>query len=508
MEQSTTTNHQKWFDREHLLADLKGRSVSGGMNTVSAQLLSLILTIGSTAVLARLLIPADYGLVAMVTSITGFVLIFKDLGLSQAVIQKKDIDQEQVSKVFWLNVWMSLVLGLVIVGLGPLISYFYEEPALSNITYAYAIIAVLGGFSAQHTALLKRQMLFKELASITVLGTLVGVGSAILMAYFGFGYWALVALNFFNALSTMVLLWMRCDWRPHWSRVDRSIIDLVKFGMHISGFNMINYFARNLDNVLIGKFVGKGALGLYDQAYRLLLIPVHKIRDPLNAVGIPAMSSLDSLSRRFASYYRRYIFTLAFFSMPLVLMLAVLAWPVIDVVLGDKFLDAAPYFQGLAFVSFIQPVASTRGMVMISAGHSKRFFLWGVYNTIAVAIAFFIGIQWGVMGLIISYILVNYLLVFPSLVYSYKGTSIKVSDFFEEIKFPAGFSIIAALLSHFLLQLVDQWPSILQVVAVGGFYTLSYLGLWQLSPASRQGFKSVSDEMLSKLMSKLKRKKS
>src|SRR5690606_36027748 len=211
----------------------RSRSIKGGVNTVGAQLCSFILTMASTVILARLPLPEAYGLVAMVTSFPGFVLIFKDLRLGQAVIQKEKITQEEVSKVFWLNIVISIVVSLLIASLAPLLVNFYDEPRLYNITFAYSAVAVISGLNIQHTALLRRQMQFRTLAMITVVASTASILLGIVLVFLGAGYWALIAMNIGTVFFTFLLLWYKCSWRPGLVRIDRSIMDYVKFGADI-----------------------------------------------------------------------------------------------------------------------------------------------------------------------------------------------------------------------------------------------------------------------------------
>lgn len=509
MSQTTEEKYQAWFSRGHLMDDLKGRSVSGGVNTVGAQLISFVLTIGSTAILARLLMPEDYGLVAMVTAVIGFVMTLKEVGLSEAIIQKESVNHKEVSALFWLNLMIGAGVAVVITGLSPAIASFYDEPRLYAITFAYAVMALVGSTSLQHVALLKRQMMFKALASITILSTVIGIIAALIMAYFDMGYWALVGLYFFNALSNAILAWVRCNWRPSLVKIDSSIKSYLTFGAHISGFNIINYFARNLDNILIGRFMGESILGLYDQAYRLLMIPITKIRDPLNSVSIPGLSALIKEKERYQSYYRKYVLSLAFFSMPVMAFLGVMSFEVIDLILGDKFHESARYFQALAVVSFIQPVASTRGVVMISAGLSKRYLYWGIINLVAVAIAFIIGIQYGVMGLIAGYALVNYGILYPSLRFCFSGTSVSVGVFFRAIALPTLYSILAALTAYFANLALGSLHSVWRILITGFLFSVVYLGLWFAFKGSREQLSDLTD-ILGKLaggkLEKIKRK--
>lgn len=477
--------YDHWFDREHLQADLKNRSIKGGVSTVGAQLISTVLTLGSTVILARLLLPADYGLVGMVTAFTGFVLIFKDLGLGQAVVQKDKITQQEMSKVFWLIAAVGIVLGLIIAGLAPVLVYFYGEPRLFNITLSFSIIAGVGGLGIVHGALLKRQMHFRVLAKIQIVASALSIAVGIVLALLGAGYWALIGINISNMLFYVLQIWWRCNWRPALSRIDRSIMDYVRFGADISGFNVINYFSRNLDNILIGKYLGSSALGLYDRAYQLLMLPITKLRDPLNSVGIPAMSSLDPQSNRYREYYKQYVFLLAFFSMPMVVLMAVLADPLILLVLGENWMAASPIFQLLALIGFIQPVASTRGMVQISSGQSRRFLFWGLFNAIVVIIAFLIGINWEIEGLVIAYAISNYVILIPSLAFCYSNTSIKIRDFMSEVSSPAVFSLLAGVCTYIVYSRISDWPLIPLLIAGMLVYGATYLVPWLIVPRTR-----------------------
>ena len=476
---------QKWFDRDHLQNDLKDKSIKGGLRTVGAQIFSFILNVATTILLARLLLPEDYGIVAMVTSFTGFVLIFKDLGMSQAIIHQEYLNQTIVSKIFWFNVWVSIVLALIIISTGPLLVWFYGEPRLLSISFLYALTAIAGGVSTQHNALLSRQMQFKALSNITMLASFFSLLPALVMAYWGMGYWSLVAINILNPLLTAVLLWIYCDWRPIWSKVDGSIRSFIGFGAGVSGFNMINYFSRNLDNILIGKYLGSGPLGLYSKAYQLLMLPITQLRDPLNAVGIPAMSALKNNPDSYKQYYFQFLFLLAFFSMPIVVFLFITAEPIILFLLGKNWVEASSIFKLLALTAFIQPVASTRGMVMLSSGLSTRYFMWGVYNMVAVVIAFFVGINYGLNGLAIAYAIVNYVILIPSLKYCFKSTPVGVGQFFCTIGPISIISIFAGVVLEISISYLPDWPLILLVIIYVCIYGLTYISTFFILPQTR-----------------------
>jgi len=188
-------NNLNYFDTEYLKADLKGRSVRGGAVTMAAQAARFLLQMGSTIVLTRLLTPQDFALIAMVTAATGFVMIFKDMDLSMETVQKAEINHAQISTLFWINVGLSLCIMVVIAALGPAIGWFYGEPRLTWITLAMAGAFIFGGFTIQHQALLRRQMYFGTWAIIEIVAMLNGVVAAILSAWYGAGYWALVIMR-------------------------------------------------------------------------------------------------------------------------------------------------------------------------------------------------------------------------------------------------------------------------------------------------------------------------
>lgn len=483
----------EWFDRNHQQGDLRQKSIKGGVSTVGAQIISFALNIGSTVLLARLLLPNDYGLVAMVTSFTGFVLMFKDLGFSQAIIQKEHINQQEVSMVFWLNVYISIVLGLLVLGMGPLLVSFYKEPRLLPITAAYATVALMGGFSSQHSALLNRQMKFKVLSRITIASSFVSLVAGLILALTGFGYWAIVAINVVSSFVQAVLLWFTCSWKPSYIRINKSIKSYVQFGAGVTGFNMVNYFSRNLDNILIGKYIGAGPLGLYSKAYQLLMLPISQLRDPLNAVGTPAMSSLFSDPVKYRKYYSEYLFLLSFFSIPIVVFLFVCSKPIILLVLGPNWSEAASIFQLLAITALIQPIASTRGMVLLTSGQSGRFFMWGVYNAIAVIIAFFIGVQWGIEGIAIAYAISNYTILVPSLNYCYKNTPVKTSDFFSAASWPFLFSVAGGLLAWWTSMQLSEYHILFQIGGPFLVFAVVYLASWLPFGTTRSRLKGVVD---------------
>lgn len=484
---------EKWFSTSHLKNDIKSQSIKGGFSTVSGQLISFVLSVSSTILLARLLSPDDYGLVAMVTAVTGFVMVFQDFGLSAAIIQKEKVDQSQVSAVFWVNILISLAITLTVSVLAPFLVRFYNEDRLFYITIIYAVTILFAGLSLQHSALMKRQMRFKILSYIQVGSTALSLLIGIIMALIGFGYWALVASNVLIPLFSSIALWIMCDWRPNFSFKLSKSKEFLKFGAGITGFDLINYFSRNADKVLIGKFIGSEPLGLYTKSYQLLMLPITQLRNPLNAVALPALSTLQQEHEKYKSFFKRYLFTLAFFSMPLVITLAIFSDELVLILLGSQWEGAAYIFTLLAISGFIQPVASACGLVLISTGKSKKYFIYGLVNAVFVILSFSIGVQWGIEGVAISYAIINYVLLLPTLFYCFHDSPISVSLFFNEILLPFLFSIASGMAMIIFKLYCHELPNFILLLLGALIGTAIYLGLYYIFPRGKDRLNQIAE---------------
>jgi PST family polysaccharide transporter len=463
---------------------------------MTAQVIKFLLYTGSVVVLGRLLTPQDYGLVAMVTAITGFVTLFKDMGLSMATIQKAEINHSQVSTLFWINVAVSFVLALILAVGAPIISWFYREPKLTGITLVLAGTFIFSGLTVQHQALLRRQMRFSALAMIEIGSMGIGIATGIVLAWYGAGYWALVGLSAATALSNVALVWVFCGWRPGLPVRRAGIRSMVAFGGHLTGFNAVNYFARNLDNILLGRFCGASVLGLYSRAYNIMMLPISQVREPLQSVAAPALSRIQNEPVRYQKYYTTLVSLIAFITMPLVVFLFVCADEVIGLLLGSKWSGAADIFKILCIGAFIQPVATTWGLVLVSLGQSKRYLKWGIANSILIVLSFIVGLPWGAIGVAAGYTIATYVLLLPTLWYCFRQSPVSIRDFFSAISRPMIASVCmgAAIFPAYLF-LANQ-PDIVVVGACFVLGLLAYLLVWVLIPGGIQTLRELFSYML------------
>jgi PST family polysaccharide transporter len=446
-----------------------------GAATIGAQGIMFFLQLASTMVLARVLTPEDYGINAMAVAINGFASVFSDLGLSNATVQQPEINHEQVSNLFWINVFIGFFLTIIIAASSPLAAWFYNTPALLEVMLSLSIIFTISGFSVQHSALLKRQMRFYSIAKIRVTSLLLGIIVAILASYFGLGYWALVLNTLTNVTANTLGFWYACKWVPTAPQRSIKVSSMVKFGADLVGFDVVNYFARNLDNILIGKFWGASVLGLYSKAYQLLMMPITNLRGPANSVAIPALSRLQNDPEMFKNYYLKYVSLLAFISMPLVAFMFICTEQLISILLGNQWIEASKLFKILAIAAFIQPVSSTFGVVLVSKGKSRLYLKIGVFNSFICCLSFIAGLPWGAEGIAIGYIFANYLTIIPILHYSFKDTSINIQCFFKSIYIPILSSIFMAISLYFFIEHIKNINQLISITASFIFCTCIYL---------------------------------
>ncbi|MBD1834956.1 lipopolysaccharide biosynthesis protein [Cyanobacteria bacterium FACHB-472] len=412
--------------------DLKSRSVRGGAVTMITQGCKFILNMGSTVLLARLLTPQDYGLVGMVATVTGLVGLFKDMGLSTATVQKAEINHAQISTLFWLNVVFSLATMLITAAIAPLIAWFYGEPRLIWITLVSAIGFIFGGLTVQHQALLNRQMRFGALAMIDIVSMLIGVATAIVLALNGAGYWALVLMPLAMGMISALGVWFMCGWRPGLPVKHSGVSSMLAFGANLTGFGIINYFARNLDNLLIGRYWGAQQLGLYSKAYALLLLPINQINAPIASVALPTLSRLVDSPDRYRQAYLRIVEKLLMLTMPImVFMIATSDW-LVQLLLGSQWGETSRIFALLGIAGLIQPLANSTGWLFMSQDRAHDMFKWGFIGGTTAIVSFVAGLPWGAVGVAASYSLVWICVCMPLLFWFVGRTGpVRTIDFYR-----------------------------------------------------------------------------
>ena len=388
---------------------LRRRATTGVVIIGLSQLVRVAVQFGSVVVLSRLLLPAEFGLLAMAGPVVGFAALFQDLGLTQAVVQKKRLTQQEVSALFAVSFGMSVALALLLLALAPVAGAYYGEPRVATLTAAMSLNVMLGGVGSLHYALLNRRMRFDVLAAIDATAALAGLAAAVAGALVTHSFWALYVGNLVSALVPACGYWLASGWRPSRPRLGLGLADAFHFGANVTGFNVANFFARNLDNVLIGHAWGNRPLGLYDRAYKLLLLPLQQINNPISKVMLPVLSQLAADPDRYRGAFLRTLAQMLLVTLPGIAFMVGTADLLIPLLLGRQWADAAPIFAALGLASFPQALNNPAGWLFMSQNRTREFMYWGLFGSATCILSFAVGLPYDAYGVAVAYTVGEYL---------------------------------------------------------------------------------------------------
>jgi PST family polysaccharide transporter len=418
-----------------------GEAVAGGaVIAVTSQGVQFAISVVSTMILARLLTPADYGVVGMVTVFIALAMVVREMGLSEATVQRSRISHEEVSALFWVNLALGVVLMVLLAIAAPAVAWFYQDARTAPLTLAYALGLPAAAVGVQHVALMRRRMLFGTIANVEIVSRLVGFAAAAILAANGAGYWALAVATVVEQSAYSVGAWRSSGWRPGPLRMPSGIRSLLTFGGDLTGFNLLNFVARNVDNLLVGRYWGADALGHYSRAYNLLLIPLRQINTPLGGVATPTLCRLADQPERYRQAYLRILEKVTAITMPMVTFLIVTSDWLIAILLGPQWREVSVLFALLGIGALFQPAANTTGWLFVSQNRTREFLAWGGMGGGILTLAIVAGLPWGARGVAASYAIASSMVVTP-LLFWYVGRRgpVRVGDLWK--------SLIPALLS-------------------------------------------------------------
>lgn len=400
----------------------------------AAQACRLLVTFATAPILGRLLHPADFGLIATSAPIIGFVTMIQNLGLTQALIQRQTITKGQANTLFWLSVLLSLAFAVALVVLAPFLARFFQEPRLTGVIWAGAALTVFSVIGEQPMALLTRNLRFRLLACLDILGVVVGAALGVAVAWYTGSYWALLVplicartLNLF--VSAIAARWL--PGRPLWDEAARQMIG---FGAGLSMFNILNFFARSADNLMIAKAHGAVALGFYDRAYRLMLLPLTQATWPLSRVMTPILSRLQNEPDEYRRTYLNSVSLLMMAVQPGVLCAVIFSDATVSLLLGSRWTEAAPIFAWLGIAGLHQTFTSTLGWLFISQGRMRDLGIVGIVASMSTIISFAVGLPWGPLGVAIAYVVSDYAFRLPFLWYmAGKAGYVSVGDIYRTV---------------------------------------------------------------------------
>ncbi len=469
---------ESYFEDHQESKDLGRQAVRGGIVSVATQYGNGAFQVIATVVLARLLTPADFGLVAIIIVLTSFAPLLIDFGLGDATTQRKTITQSNVSSLFWLATGIGVALAVILAACSPLIAALYHQPVLQPIALCTSITFVFWGLANQHLALLRRTMQFGRIAKIQLLSTLAGIVAAVILAVAGWGYWALVVRPIVYAFCAAVGAWRACRWRPGLPAISDEVKSMVRFGLHVVGFSVTYTLAKAVDRIALGLFYRPDQVGYYQNATTLYENSISSVFSQVHTVGSAALSRLQSNPDALRQKYEAALSAMAFFVMPVAAILSVTGEDVAVILLGEKWRAAGALLRIIALRGIFQVIEMSQGWLHLSIGRADRWRNWGIVSLVVQIAAVLGGLHFGATGVAVATVIVSILIAIPAIVYAGRPIGIG-SALIIRATGPQLIGAISTAAGGWWLQmtLLAHFPSFVRILASGTFCVCLYLGI-------------------------------
>lgn len=456
-------------------ASLGTKAARGVIWTGGGQILRQVMQIAGQLILARLLVPDDFGLLGMALVFVGIGQLLADFGIGSAIVQSRELGPKVLSTCFWLNLAVGAALMLLVLACAPLIAGFYARPDLLPLVAVLSLNLLLSAMQTVPTGLLYRDMRFADLARAQVLGTLVAAVVAIGLAWGGAGAWALIVQPLAGTTVMLLVAWRATGW---WPRLEYSYAEarpLMRFSMALLGTNLVGYANRNVDGLLIGRFLGAGPLGVYSMAIQIMLFPLQQVSGVIVRVLFPTLAQIQDDVPRLRAAYLKAVATIVFVTFPLMGGLFALADDFVRVVFGPGWAGMAPILKVLSWVGMMQSVGTTMGVIYLAVGRTDIALRVTLVVAPILIAGMAAGLPWGIHGVAIGYALASFSLFYYTAITAYRLIGLKLADFHAVIIRP-GLSMavmLAVLLAAVLL--MPPWSPALRLGAGVLLGTLSYL---------------------------------
>jgi PST family polysaccharide transporter len=458
--------------------ELRRFAVRGAAATVSASALALVAQVISTVVLARLLIPADFGVVAMVTTVSLLLVSFGVNGFTEAVIQFEEIDHQTASNLFWINSAAGLVLAIAFASAGSLLARFYRNPLVPNVAAGLAVGIFISALSAIHLALLKRAISFTATSANDVVGRAVNTAVSILLAFRGWGYWALVAGIVAQQLSVTLGAWWLCPWIPSLPRRTGKTGAIVRFATKVYGQFSLHYATQNTDNLLVGWRFNAVALGFYKRAYDLFALSASQLTAPLSGVALSALSRLNRDPVRFKRYLANSLGIIAFIGMAASGDLTLAGNQMVRLLLGAKWSESGRIFVLFGPGIGVMLLYNTVGWVHLSIGKPGRWLRWCLIELASTVSLFLAALHWGPAGVAAAWSISYWILVIPALWYAGRPVGFSVSALITAIWRYTAAALVAGLTTAAIMRGTSLWNTAASTsAALAAFATITMLFL-------------------------------
>ncbi len=400
-----------------------------GISQFSIQIFQFITII----ILARLLTPEDFGIIGLATLFTGLISVINELGMSAAIIQRKDISDTHMSTSFWASICMGITLFILTVVISPFVADFFNEELIRPILIVSSIGLVIGSFGVVQRALLEKNIDFKNITVIEICAAFGSGTISILLAIKGFGVWSIVLGSVSGTFISIVILWKISKWRPSLKFSFKHFKELFSFGSNVAGSQLLNYIAMRVDYLIIGKMLGTTSLGYYSLARMITSLPVQKVSWSVMRVTFPAFSSVQDNRDVLKKGYLNVIKYVSLITFPMLAGIFVVAPEFIHTFYGTKWIPVIALVQILTIQGAIVSVSAMTGTIQYAKGRSDIQFKWQIFTAIIMTIAVLIGSNYGITGVAISLTITTFVLAFIIQSITNKLIDLHMRNYLEEI---------------------------------------------------------------------------
>ena len=413
---------------------LKNKVKNSLIWTFSDQVVTQFVFVLFSIFLARILPPSVFGVVGMVTIFTNFAGIFIDMGVGVALIQKKDADNEHFSSVFWLNMAIGILLYLLFFFTAPLLSIFFKEPQITILVRVICLSFIINSMTSVQSNLLVRELKFRQKVIFNWIAIIIGYSVAFYLAYSNYGVWAVVWMTIVTSSVNSILYWFTSDWTPSFVFKKNKIQELSRTGLSVLGDTTVNYWSRNFDNFIIGRFLGSTELGLYNRAYSLMLLPLRNISSVITKVMFPAFSKKQDDIETIKKYYLMIVKYISLLTFPMMIGLSLVSKEFVYLFFGKNWSGMIPLLAILSLVGTMQSISFLNGMIYNALGKSNIAFKVSLLVNLVLIIAFSIGVNFGIIGMAWSYLIASILLFYPTYNTAIKQLGLNWLEVFVAIK--------------------------------------------------------------------------
>jgi PST family polysaccharide transporter len=482
-----TRKAPNYFDDSDVSSNINESIVRGSAYVLGAAGVKFVMNLASTVILARLLDPEAYGLLAMVFVMTNFLTLFRDMNLSLATVQKQTITHPQVSTIFWINAAVSVAIALGLLALAPGVSWFYGDPRLTAIAAVLAFPVLLRGLVVQHKALLRRKMYFGTMMTVDLACTAVSYVTAVAMAWLGYGYWSLVWMHVSSAITDVVMTWYVTRWRPGLPKRGTGIRAMVVFGGNLTGYSFVRYASRSLDKALIGWSAGAASLGIYSKTGDITGQVINYAQSPFSAVGVPSLSRLTQQPDRYRKTFQRLSEKIILIVLFASVLFTCTASETVALLLGPKWTEAAPVLAIVALAISSEAVYGCVNWLFISQGRGGQLFRYGLFDASSRVVAVLVGFPWGILGIAAALTALGIFIRLPVQIwYACRQGPVRQSDVYGMLAPMLGAAAagLAVVLAVRWAYPIDQ-PAVAIAVAAAALMLTMFLVLLLMQPGRR-----------------------